>query len=84
MIVQLHVTRRDSERLRYLLVAQRKLLAANKRGVQAELAGGREVIDEAVLLFELMERSAGEAAGAAGRRPGRCRLARALRRRRAL
>ena len=60
LIVQLHVTRRDSERLRYLLIAQRKLLAANKRGAQAELAGGREVIDDAVLLFELMERAAGK------------------------
>jgi hypothetical protein len=60
LIVQLHVTRRDSERLRYLLVAHRKLLAANKRGAHAELAGGREVIDEAVLLFELMERAAGK------------------------
>ncbi|HMG19964.1 MAG TPA: polynucleotide adenylyltransferase PcnB [Kofleriaceae bacterium] len=60
LIVQLHVTRRDSERMRYLLVALRKLLAAGKRGANAELAGGREVIDEAVLLFELMERAAGK------------------------
>jgi poly(A) polymerase len=60
LIQQLHVTRRDSERMRYLLVAQRKLHAAGKRGAQAELAGGREVIDEAVLLFELMERAAGK------------------------
>jgi Poly A polymerase head domain/Probable RNA and SrmB- binding site of polymerase A len=65
LIVQLHVTRRDSERLRYLLVAQRKLLAATKRGTQAELSGGREVIDDAVLLFELMERAAGKEPGAA-------------------
>jgi tRNA nucleotidyltransferase/poly(A) polymerase len=65
LIQQLHITRRDSERLRYLLVAQRKLLAANKRGSQAELAGGREVIDEAVLLFELLERAAGKEPGAA-------------------
>jgi poly(A) polymerase len=59
MIVQLHVTRRDSERIRYLLLAQRKLQAAKKRGGQAELAGGREMIDDAVLLFELLERAAG-------------------------
>jgi poly(A) polymerase len=59
LIGQLHVTRRDSERLRYLLIAQRKLLAASKRGTQAELAGGREMIDDAVLLFELLERAAG-------------------------
>ncbi|HEY0993215.1 MAG TPA: polynucleotide adenylyltransferase PcnB, partial [Kofleriaceae bacterium] len=59
LIQQLHVTRRDSERLRYLLIAQRKLHAANRRGAQAELTGGREVIDDAVLLFDLMERAAG-------------------------
>ncbi|MDQ3339850.1 MAG: polynucleotide adenylyltransferase PcnB [Myxococcota bacterium] len=63
MIVQLHVTRRDSERLRYLLLAQRKLHAAKKRGGQAELAGGREMIDDAVLLFELLERAAGNEPG---------------------
>jgi len=59
MIVQLHVTRRDSERLRYLLLSQRKLHGARKRGGQAELAGGRDLIDDAMLLFELMERAAG-------------------------
>ncbi|HET9624172.1 MAG TPA: polynucleotide adenylyltransferase PcnB [Kofleriaceae bacterium] len=65
LIVQLHVTRRDSERLRYLLIAQRKLLAANKRGTQAELMGGREMIDDALLLFELLERGAGKEPSAA-------------------
>jgi poly(A) polymerase len=59
VILQLHVTRRDSERLRYLLVAQRKLQAARKREGQAELSGGREVLEDAVLLFELLERGAG-------------------------
>ena len=59
IIVQLHVTRRDSERLRYLLLAQKKLQSAKKRGGQAELAGGRDLIEDAVLLFELLERAAG-------------------------
>ena len=59
VIVQLHVTRRDSERLRYILLAQKKLQNAKKKGAQAELAGGRELIDDAVLLFELLERAAG-------------------------
>jgi len=59
MIGQLHVTRRDSERLRYLLLAQRKLHAAKKRAGQAELAGGRDLIDDALLLFDLLERAAG-------------------------
>jgi tRNA nucleotidyltransferase/poly(A) polymerase len=65
LILQLHVTRRDSERLRYLLIAQRKLVAAGKRGARAELVGGREVIDESLLLFELMERAAGKEPDAA-------------------
>jgi hypothetical protein len=64
MIEQLHVTRRDSERLRYLLVAQRKLQAARRRGGKAELSGGRDLIDEAVLLFEMLERAAGGDAAA--------------------
>ena len=59
VIVQLHVTRRDSERLRYILLAQKKLQLAKKKGGQAELAGGRELIDDAVLLFELLQRAAG-------------------------
>ena len=59
LISQLHVTRRDSERLRYLLIAQRKLSLAKRKGGQAELAGGRDMIDDAVLLFELLERAAG-------------------------
>lgn len=63
VIVQLHVTRRDSERLRYLLLAQKKLQLARKKGAQAELAGGRDLIDDAVLLFELLERSAGRELG---------------------
>ncbi len=63
VIVQLHVTRKDSERLRYILLAQRKLQAARKKGGQAELAGGRDLIDDAVLLFELLTRSTGQPVG---------------------
>jgi len=59
LIQQLHVTRRDSERLKYILIAQRKLAAAKKRGVQAELSGGRELIDDAVLLYALLDRAGG-------------------------
>jgi tRNA nucleotidyltransferase/poly(A) polymerase len=54
LIHQLHVTRRDSERLRYLLVAQRRMAAAKKKGTQAELAGGRDLIEDAVLLYALL------------------------------
>ncbi len=59
VIVQLHVTRRDSERLRYLLIAQRRIQLARKKGGQAELSGGRDMIDDAVLLYEMLERAAG-------------------------
>jgi poly(A) polymerase len=59
LITQLHVTRRDSERLRFLLIAQRRLASAKKRGVQAELGGGRDSIEDAVMLFTLLERAAG-------------------------
>jgi len=63
VIVQLHITRRDSERLRYLLLAQRRLQLARKKGSHAELTGGRELIDDAVLLYELLERAAGREVG---------------------
>jgi poly(A) polymerase len=59
LIQQLHVTRRDSERLRFILLAQRKLSAARNRGAQAELPGGADLVDDAVLLYELLERAAG-------------------------
>jgi len=59
LIQQLHVTRRDSERLRFILTAQRKLSHAKKRGAQAELAGGRELVDDSLLLYALLERAAG-------------------------
>ena len=59
LIHQLHVTRRDAERLRYLLVAQRRLAAARKRGANAELAGGRDLIDDALMLYTLLDRAEG-------------------------
>ncbi|HEX4452929.1 MAG TPA: polynucleotide adenylyltransferase PcnB [Kofleriaceae bacterium] len=59
LIHQLHVTRRDSERLRYLLVAQRRMAAAKKKGTQAELAGGRDLIEDAVVLYTLLDRATG-------------------------
>jgi poly(A) polymerase len=63
--LQLHVTRRDGERLRYLLSAHRKLVAARAKGGQAELLGGRDLVDDAVLLYELVERAAGREVAAA-------------------
>ena len=62
LIMQAHVTRRDSERLRFLLLAQKKIASAKKRSVQAELAGGRDLIEDAILLHTLLERAAGNEA----------------------
>lgn len=62
MIVQLHATRRDSERLRFLLLAQRKLATAKQRGGSAELPGGRDQIDDALMLYGLLSRAAGNSA----------------------
>ena len=53
MIEQLRVTRRDSERLRQLLLAQRRIQAALARGEKPELMGGREFFTDALLLAEL-------------------------------
>jgi hypothetical protein len=41
------------------MIAQRKLAAARRKNVQAELAGGRDLIDDAALLYTLLERAAG-------------------------
>jgi tRNA nucleotidyltransferase/poly(A) polymerase len=54
LVTQLHVTRRDSERLRYLLTAQRRLLAARKRGAKPELFGSRDLIEDANELVNLL------------------------------
>lgn len=53
LVGQLHVTRRDSERLRYLLQAQRRILQALRRGTKPELFGGRELVEDALELAAL-------------------------------
>ncbi len=60
LVTQLHITRRDSERLRYLLTAQRRILAARKRSGKPELFGGRDLIEDAHELVALI--APGEAA----------------------
>lgn len=59
LISELRVTRRDSERLRYLLIAHRRLLSARRRNAPVELAGGQELLEDAMLLYTLVERAAG-------------------------
>lgn len=53
LVGQLHVTRRDSERLRYLLQAQRRIVQAQRRGSKPELFGGRELVEDALELAAL-------------------------------
>lgn len=59
---ELHVTRRDAERLRYLLTAHQRLTSARRRNAPAELAGGRDLLDDALVLHTLVERAAGHEA----------------------
>lgn len=59
LISELRVTRRDSERLRYLLSAYRRLIWAARRNVAAELSGGQELLEDATLLYTIVERAAG-------------------------
>ena len=59
LIDELRVPRRDSERLRQLLLAQRRLRAAQSRGGRVELLGGPEFAQEAQMLFALLQRARG-------------------------
>jgi tRNA nucleotidyltransferase/poly(A) polymerase len=54
LVTQLHVTRRDSERLRFLLTAQRRVVVAQRRGTKPEIYGGRDLIEDAMELSALM------------------------------
>ena len=63
LIQQLRVTRRDSERLKFILVGESKLAHARRRGVAPELGGGRELVDDTTLLHALLERAAGREVG---------------------
>jgi tRNA nucleotidyltransferase/poly(A) polymerase len=54
LVTQLHITRRDSERLRYLLTAQRRVLTARRRNAKPELFGSRDLIEDAHELVALI------------------------------
>ncbi|MEZ4361872.1 MAG: polynucleotide adenylyltransferase PcnB [Kofleriaceae bacterium] len=68
LVAQLHVTRRDSERLRFLLLAQRKILAARRRGAKPELYGTRELMEDAHELVALLTGQGGTAPARGGKR----------------
>jgi hypothetical protein len=59
LVDQLHVARRDAERIRQVLLAMRRIVPARRRKMHVEAMGGREVIEDGVMLYELMERAAG-------------------------
>jgi poly(A) polymerase len=61
LVSELRVPRKDSERLRQLLLSLRRIATAKQRGETAELLGGREFFDDAMLLYELAEGAAGNA-----------------------
>lgn len=54
LVSQLHITRRDSERLRYLLTAQRRVLNARRKGAKPELFGSRDLVEDAHELVALI------------------------------
>jgi hypothetical protein len=70
VIDQLRVPRRDSERLRQILLAQRRIAVAVARGGKPELLGGREFFEDATLLWTLGERAAGRPAVPVNAAPG--------------
>jgi hypothetical protein len=70
VIDQLRVPRRDSERLRQILLAQRRIAVARGRGGRPELLGGREFFVDATLLWELNEVAAGRPVEPMAAQPG--------------
>jgi poly(A) polymerase len=73
LVDQLRVARRDSERLRQILLALRRIVPARRRRGNVEGWNGRDVIEEGTALLELLDRAAGIAPAAAlaeGAAPG--------------
>ncbi len=59
VLSELRITRRDSERLRFLLMAQRKLTMAARKQTKPQLFGSHDLLLEAVALFSLTSLGAG-------------------------
>lgn len=59
VLTELRITRRDSERLRFLLMAQRKLTVAARKQTKPQLFGSHDLLLEAVALFSLTSGGAG-------------------------
>jgi len=61
VVDQLRVARRDAERMRQILLALRRIVPARRRRGNLEGFGGRDVVEDGVMLYELLERAgAGE------------------------
>ena len=59
LVDQLRVARRDAERVRQILLALRRIVPARRRRGNLEGFGGRDVVEDGVALYELLERAAG-------------------------
>jgi poly(A) polymerase len=57
LVDQLRVARRDAERLRQILLALRRIVPARRRRGNLDGLGGRDVVEDGVMLHELLERA---------------------------
>jgi hypothetical protein len=55
LVDQLRVARRDAERLRQILLALRRIVPARRRRGHLEGLGGRDIVEDGVVLHELLE-----------------------------
>ncbi|HVK76682.1 MAG TPA: polynucleotide adenylyltransferase PcnB [Kofleriaceae bacterium] len=65
LVDQLRVARRDAERTRYVLFGLRRVAAARARNLPIDASGGRDSLEEAVLLADLLAAARGSGAAAA-------------------
>ncbi len=66
IVDQLRIARRDAERMRYILFALRKVAAARARNLPLDLSGGRDSLEDAVQLADLLAAGHGGGGVAAG------------------
>ncbi len=59
LVDQLRIARRDAERMRYILFGLRKVAAARARNVAVDANGGRDSLEDAVLLAGLLAAAQG-------------------------
>lgn len=67
LVAQLHIARRDAERTRQILIAQRRMAPSRRRRGRPTAMARRDYFDEAVSLYELMARAEGRSTEAVDR-----------------